>query len=322
MNQAVVSIIVPVYNVGNYISECIKSIQNQTFPRWEAIFVDDGSTDNSVKAIKSFLPHDNRLRLISQANGGVSKARNTGILSANGQYLAFLDGDDMWEPTFLEELITAINNNEADMSYCGYTHIYAGGMRRKFSYPYVSGLVLPDVINGKTQIHIGALLVYKSVVDQMGLLFTEGCLVGQDQEFIWKLVSKARVKAVPKELMLYRIRAGSAITARWNWKKHIHAYYGFKRAAEYILSQTDQCYEKAHIKQILYERIAFKLYKIIWRMIKNGYQEEARQLLDNDDECKKYLTYMEQQPLKIIDRLKYHIVVSKKCLYWRLAKLL
>lgn len=320
MSQIVVSIIVPIYNVGNFISECIQSIQKQTFTQWEAILIDDGSKDCSVDVVKSLLPQDDRLRLISQANGGVSKARNTGILNAQGRYLAFLDGDDMWEPTFLEDLLDAISVQDTDMSYCGYTHLYTRGLKRKFSYPYVSGLVLPDVIKGNTQIHIGAMLVKKSLVDQLGLLFTEGCLVGQDQEFIWKLVSKARVQAVPKELMLYRIRSGSAITATWNWQKHIHAYYGFKRAAEYILTQTDLAYDKPAIKQILSERIAFKLYKIIWRMIKNGYQEEARQLLD-DDECKNYLAYMDNQPLKLIDKLKSKIAFSKDSFLWNLARL-
>lgn len=314
-----VSIVVPIYNVEHFISECIKSIQKQTYSRWEVILVDDGSSDQSADIIKKLVEQDDRLRLVSQANGGVSKARNTGILNARGDYLAFLDGDDMWEPNFLEELLAAIKTHEVDMAYCGYTHLYAGGMKRKFSYPYVSGLILPHVIKGETQIHIGAMLVKKSLIDQMGLLFTEGCLVGQDQEFIWKLVSKTKVQAVSKELMLYRIRSGSAITAKWNWQKHIHAYYGFKRAAEYILAQTEMFYDKGYIEQILFERIAFKLYKIIWRMIKNGYTVEAQKLLA-DEECKSFLTYMEHQPLKFIDKIKYQIVLSKSDIWWRIAK--
>jgi UDP-glucose:(glucosyl)LPS beta-1,3-glucosyltransferase len=319
MSQLVVSVIVPAYNVENFISDCIKSIQRQTFKQWEAIIVDDGSSDHSVEVIKSLIKEDQRFRLVSQANGGVSKARNTGILNACGKYLAFLDGDDMWEPTFLEEMLAAITSHEVNMAYCGYTHLYTGGLKRKFSYPYVSGAILPDVINGKTQIHVGAMLVQKSLIDNLGLLFTEGCLVGQDQEFIWKLVSRATVQSVPKELMLYRIRSGSAITAKWNWQKHIHAYYGFKRAAEYILKQPELVYDKDFIKQMLFERIAFKLYKIIWRMIKNGYTEEARQLLTNS-ECNSYLIYMNKQPLNLVDKIKYQMVLSKSNIWWRIAK--
>lgn len=321
MNNIAVSIVVPAYNVEEFIGDCIKSIQNQTFSNWEAIIVDDGSRDKSVEVIKNLLKDDNRLRLISQPNGGVSKARNTGILAAKGQYLTFIDGDDMWTPTFLEDLLAAITTSEVDVAYCGYTHLYTRGMKRKFSYPYSSGSILPDVINGKTQIHIGAMMVKKSLVEQLGLLFTEGCLVGQDQEFIWKLVAKAEVKAVPKEMMIYRIRSGSAITAKWNWQKHIHAFYGFKRAAEYILAQTELSYDKQYLNQILFERVAYKLYKIIWRMIKNGYTEEAWQLLDTA-ECKKYLSHLDLQKFKITDRFKYRIVFSKNRNWWRLAKLL
>ena len=321
MSQLVVSVIVPVYNVGDFISECVKSIQKQTFGQWEVILVDDGSSDHSADVIKKLVEQDDRLRLISQANGGVSKARNTGILNARGEYLAFLDGDDMWEPNFLEELLAAITMHEVDMAYCGYTHLYTGGMKRKFSYPYVSGFILPDVINGKTQIHVGAMLVKKSLIDQLGLFFTEGCLVGQDQEFIWKLVSKTQVQAVSKELMLYRIRSGSAITAKWNWQKHIHAYYGFKRAAEYILAQSDLCYDQQELSRVLYERVAYKLYKILWRMIKNGYSNEAKALLA-DSESRIWLAHLNIKKMRLIDRFKSSIVFSESSLWWKFAKML
>lgn len=316
-----VSIVVPAYNVEKYIVQCLKSIQKQTFINWEAIIVDDGSTDNTVKAIEAVIQHDHRFRLIRHhANGGVSKARNTGLLAAKGEYLAFLDGDDMWEPSFLAELIDTITANDVDMAYCGYTHLYTNGLRRKFSYPYASGHILFDVIQGKTQIHIGAMVVKKLLVEHAGLLFTEGCLVGQDQEFIWKLICKANVQAVPKELMLYRIRTGSAITAKWNWQKHIHAFYGFKRAAEYILAQVPLTYDKQKLSQILYERIGYKLYKIIWRMLKNSYDSEARQLLAAE-ESMFYLSYLQPKQLSIIDRLKYKLVCSEKEIWWKLARL-
>lgn len=316
-----VSIVVPAYNVEQFISETLESIQRQTFTNWEAIIVDDGSSDNTVEVVQNFIQHDNRFRLICQPNGGVSKARNTGLLAALGTYLSFLDGDDMWKPTFLAELLSTFQANDINMAYCGYTHLYANGLRRKFSYPYTSGNILLSVIQGGTQLHIGAIIVKKELINQFGLLFTEGCLVGQDQEFIWKLVSIATVQAVSKELMIYRIRTGSAITAKWNWQKHIHAFYGFKRAAEYILSHSHHSCDKEDLHHVLYKRVAYKLYKIIWRMIKNGYGEEARQLMDNK-EYNTYFAYLNVTHLKVIDRLKYKIVFSRNEAWWKLTKLL
>lgn len=317
--KKLVSIVVPAYNVGQFIREALESIQRQTITNWEALIVDDGSTDNTIEIVRNFIADDSRFRLISQANSGVSSARNTGLLAAEGTYLTFLDGDDMWKPTFLEELLEAFEEN-ISVAYCGYSHLYANGLYRKFSYPYANGNILLPVVQGETQIHIGAMVVKKEFIDQLGLLFTEGCLVGQDQEFIWKLVSMATVQAVPKELLIYRIRTGSAITAKWNWQKHIHAFYGFRRAAEYILAQHLPHYKKKELTHILHMRIAYKLYKIIWRMIKNGYGTEARQLI-NDKAYGKYLDCLDIAHLNLVDKLKAKIVFAKSEGWWKLAKL-
>lgn len=315
-----VSIVIPAYNVEQFIKETLESVQKQTIENWEAIVVDDGSTDHTVELIEAFIRHDNRFRLIRQSNGGVSKARNTGILAASGMYLAFLDGDDMWNPTFLAELLEPLLTGNMGMSYCGYTHLYSNGLRRKFSYSYTSGMILAAVVQGDTQLHIGAILVKKEVVDKFGLLFTEGCLVGQDQEFLWKLASLVTVQAVPRELMIYRIRTGSAITAKWNWQKHIHAIYGFKRAAEYILQHSGTTYDAENLQQILYQRVAYKLYKFLWRMIKNGYLSEAREVITNEN-YDIYFSYLQADDLKLIDKLKYRIVFSQNEAWWKLAKI-
>lgn len=316
-----VSIVIPAYNVEKFIGECLQSIQDQTLPDWEAIIVDDGSTDKTIDVIDAIIQHDRRFRLIHQQNGGVSKARNTGLLAATGTHLAFLDGDDMWEPTFLADLLQAMQAKDVNMAYCGYTHLYANGLRRKFSYPYASGRILLDVIQGKTQIHIGAMLIRKDLVDTLGLRFTEGCLVGQDQEFIWKLVSKAYVQAVPKELMVYRIRGGSAITAHWRWQKHIHALYGFERAGEYILSQDHGDYDREHLRHVLRQRIAYKMFKFIWRMIKNGYDEDAKRLME-EKKCSMYLASLDVKDMKLTDRVKYHIIKSHNRIWHKLAKIM
>jgi glycosyltransferase involved in cell wall biosynthesis len=320
MNQ-LVSIVIPAYNVEKYIGECLKSVQQQTYENWQAIVVDDGSTDKTVEVVQTIIQHDHRFRLFRQPNGGVSKARNTGMLAATGRYLSFLDGDDMWEPTFLEKLMAAIPANDVDMAYCGYTHLYSGGVRRKFSYPYAGGHILLEVIQGKTQIHIGAILVKKDLIDQLGLFFTEGCRVGQDQEFLWKLVSQAKVQAIPQELMIYRIRPKSAVTSQWQWQNHIHAIYGFQRAAAYILQNQPLGYDRQQLDQALKKRIAYKLYKFIWRIVKNGYHDAARQLI-NSEEYQSCLSYLELGKLKVDDRIKYKIVSSQGKTWWKLAKLL
>lgn len=102
-----ISIVVPAYNSENHIKKTIKSILNQTYSKFELIIVDDGSTDNTRNIINSI--KDNRIIYYYQKNSGVSKARNTGVDISNGDYIAFLDSDDIWENNFLEECINAIN---------------------------------------------------------------------------------------------------------------------------------------------------------------------------------------------------------------------
>ncbi|MBB6523068.1 glycosyltransferase family 2 protein [Pseudoteredinibacter isoporae] len=94
------SVVVPMYNVEKYIDECIQSILDQTYERFEIICVDDGCTDKTVHKVKAY--EDSRIRLIQQENGGLSAARNTGIRYSRGLYIAFLDSDDFWHPDKLQ----------------------------------------------------------------------------------------------------------------------------------------------------------------------------------------------------------------------------
>ncbi|TWH45302.1 glycosyltransferase family 2 protein [Sporomusa sp. KB1] len=313
-----VSIIVPAYNVAPEIGDCIRSVQQQTYPHWELIVVNDESKDNTEVVVEELMRDDSRIRLVNQENGGVSKARNTGLSKASGVYIAFLDGDDMWEPTFLDELIAAKEKSNVDMVYCGYSHLYTSGLKRGFSYPYSNGHILMDVINKTTHIHIGAILVDRSFIAQMNLSFTEGCLVAQDQEFIKKLVSRANVQAVPKELMIYRIRSGSAVRAKWNWEKHIHGIHAFRRAAEFILAQDNPHYDKQQLIYELNAKNASNLYKLLWRMIKHGYQREALTLMD-DQENAFILSQLDRSKINLLQRVKYWAVRSRNNAIWRLV---
>lgn len=109
------SIIIPLYNKANDVAKTLYSVIEQTFSDWECIIVNDGSTDNSTivceELINSFASSIvNSIRLFSKPNGGVSSARNYGVTKSNGEYVAFLDGDDTWEPTFLEEAARLIED--------------------------------------------------------------------------------------------------------------------------------------------------------------------------------------------------------------------
>lgn len=119
MDKRLVSIIVPVYNVKEYLEKCINSILNQTYENLEIIIVDDGSTDGSSDICDQFLEKDNRVFVIHKENGGVVSARQAGIEKAKGEYAIVIDSDDWIEPIMISELYTIAVENEADIVTSG-----------------------------------------------------------------------------------------------------------------------------------------------------------------------------------------------------------
>lgn len=118
MNNKQISLIIPVYNTSKYIRKCIQSLLDQTFKDFEIICVDDGSTDNSVEIIKELRQKDKRVILLEEQHKGVGNARNQGAKLANGKYIQFLDSDDFFEPTMLEEMYNIAERQEADIVVC------------------------------------------------------------------------------------------------------------------------------------------------------------------------------------------------------------
>ncbi len=112
-----VSIIVPIYNIENYIRECLDSILAQTYPYFELILVDDGSPDNCGRICDDYAKGDNRIKVVHKVNGGISSARNAGLEVAKGEWIMHVDGDDWIEPDMIESLIEAAQITGADMVF-------------------------------------------------------------------------------------------------------------------------------------------------------------------------------------------------------------
>ena len=106
------SIILPVYNVEHYLRECLESVLQQSFADWEAICVNDGSTDNSAAILEEYGHKDGRFKIVNQPNGGLSAARNTGLKAATGEYVLFLDSDDWLESNALERISESLTDED------------------------------------------------------------------------------------------------------------------------------------------------------------------------------------------------------------------
>lgn len=126
-----ISIIIPVYNIEKYLSRCIESVLDQTYQNLEAIFVNDGSTDNSLKILEEYQKKDKRIKIINKENAGSGAARNDGIEQSKGEYLAFLDSDDWYEKDFLERLYKNLKENNSEIAMCNPKMVYNNKERNK-----------------------------------------------------------------------------------------------------------------------------------------------------------------------------------------------
>ena len=117
-----ISVIIPIYKVEDYLDECISSVVNQTHKNLEIILVDDGSPDNCGMMCDEWAKKDDRIKVVHKSNGGLSDARNAGLNIAVGEYIAFIDSDDFIMPNMFEELYSAFDTPEIDIVACGITN--------------------------------------------------------------------------------------------------------------------------------------------------------------------------------------------------------
>lgn len=133
MNNPLVSIIVPVYNTEKYISQCMYSLIQQNYRHIEIIVVDDGSTDNSLSILNNISTTDNRLKVFSQSNQGVSAARNLALNKATGEFVMFVDADDWIDLSTIEECLQAIG--DADVCFFAYIREFTNHSLPRFLFP-------------------------------------------------------------------------------------------------------------------------------------------------------------------------------------------
>lgn len=148
-----ISVIVPVYNTGIFLSKCIQSILDQTYSNIEIICINDGSTDNSLEILNEFASKDKRIIVISQENSGVSSARNRGLEIATGDYVTFVDSDDSLAPNMYSVLTELIQKYDADIAHCGYKRVREDGT--SFDVKGTKTLIVQNSIDAATYLLSG-----------------------------------------------------------------------------------------------------------------------------------------------------------------------
>ena len=184
------SIIIPVYNAEKYIQTTVDSVLSQTFSDWELLLIDDCSKDNTSSICEKLVQSDNRITYIRQnENGGPAKARNTGLVKAEGEFIAFVDSDDTIEPTFLEKLVSTAIVNNADIVWCNFKEIWGDNIiYRKHYLPCDISIPYDTYIRFffNNQEGLGSMctkLYRRSFLEQNKLFLNPERVHGEDWEF-------------------------------------------------------------------------------------------------------------------------------------------
>lgn len=204
MTNLKVSIVIPTYNSMAYLPEAIASVQKQSFQAFEILVIDDGSTDDTEKWVSSLT--DSRLRLISQENQGCAVARNNGIRASKGQYIAFLDADDIWESGKLEEqasILDSFPNVGLVNTWISNIDI-EGNSLGSFGTPNAEGRVWETVIEVNPIMCGSAPMIRRQCFDQVGL-FDQNLRSAEDWDMWIRIAKMYEFAVVKKPLVRYRI---------------------------------------------------------------------------------------------------------------------
>lgn len=212
------SVVIPLYNKGPYIEAALASVLAQTHAEWEVIVVDDGSTDDGAQHVRAC--HDARVRLVSQANGGVSRARNCGIAEARGELVCFLDADDWYAPAYLQTQVTMAQAYLQDSFFAtgfrGFTPGSETLLAGAAATPDQAELV--DDFFARRSRHWPFFCTNSVAVRRAALLalqpcFPEGEPFGEDQDLWFRLAERYRLVLTAAPLVAYRLEVGGSLSA-------------------------------------------------------------------------------------------------------------
>ena len=224
-----ISVILPVYNAEKYLSSTLDSVLSGSFSDFEVIAVNDGSTDGSLGILNSYAERDNRIKIIDKQNTGVSDTRNVAIEAAEGDYLAFLDADDIYSPEYLERMYSAATEKGADVTVCGYTTFRGDAP----VFPDSQGkeakpVTVKELLDTGLMTPLWVKLVKRRMVIDNGISFKVEQRYSEDLFFSWKICSIAdNMYILEDKLYGYRLIAGGATT-----KYHADLFEQYKRAFE------------------------------------------------------------------------------------------
>jgi len=215
-SKKLISIIIPVYNVEQYLVRCVDSVINQTYKNLEIILVDDGSTDNSGKICDEYALKDNRIKVIHKKNGGLPSARNAGLDIAIGEYIGFVDSDDYIVSDMYEHLYNLLLNNKADVSCCNFFN-FKDNQYVDNQYGVDAVLNFGEVLCVKQNVFVWNKLYKRALIGNIRV--DEKLRLGEDLDFNFKVLRKIKKIAYSKEAKYYYFYNPNSIIRERKFKK-------------------------------------------------------------------------------------------------------
>ncbi len=301
-----VTIIIPAFNAETTVGRCLESIIAQSYKRLEILIIDDGSTDGTNELIRDYAERDSRIRLITQSNKGVSVARNTGLKSALGEYVLFVDADDYLEPNMIKKLYQVYRNNpKTDLVICGYDEI----IKDKIHLPELKC----DEELSRIQFLRNIFMLYSvkgflfnklfrmSIIKDNKLWLNEKIYICEDLLFCCEYgMHIQKAKYVSGTFYHYVVNEGSATRSEYSWKRFT-AIYAFININEITRPLADKRLQKlidAHYIVICIQifirvlrrdkNFSGREIKILFSIIRNMNME----FLFSDWPCKYKLVYL------------------------------
>lgn len=225
--KPLISVVTPVFNAEKFLAETIESVQAQTYENWELLLVNDGSKDNSLRIAKEYAKKDKRIKVYSIGNSGAAVARNTGIEKAKGDYICFIDADDLWKKEKLEKQLKFMQEKKCAFSFAGYEFANEKGE------PNGKVVNVPETITYKQALK-NTTIWTSTVMLNMDILTKNDIYMplvkrGQDTATWWKILKKIKyANGMAEILSIYRRPAESlssnkflALKRTWNLYRNI-----------------------------------------------------------------------------------------------------
>ncbi len=257
MPQPLVSLIIPIYNLADYLPQCLDSVRKQTYENLEALLINDGSTDASLAVCREYSRRDSRFQLIDKANSGVSDSRNQALDRAEGKYIQFLDGDDWLSSDATETLVHAAESTGADLVLA---HFYRVVEERVAARGHIKAQRVltrqefaEEMMKAPANYYYGVLwnkLYRRSIIEAHRLRFDSQVNWCEDFLFNLEYIEYVRlVSAVPKPIYYYRKRESSLVSSQVSLRRTIA-----------MKMQTFDYYKELYQRLDLYEEQKAKVY--------------------------------------------------------------